>query len=265
MFCETTDGQKIYYEVFGNSNADNTLVFLNGLTQSTLAWGLLTPYFKSKYRIVLVDFIFQGQSEKEGPWRDFDTHANDVRTLLDKEHIVSVYMVGISYGSLVAQHMAVRFPQYVKKLVLLSTFAHKTPYYEAIELSWWRALEMGGYNLLIDIMLPTVLSEAYYANPLVSIANLKKARQDSNLNPEAIFKLMYATRERKDYRKDLQKIKAPTLIIQGEKDMLLPVHMASEVHNNIKGSRLVVIPNAGHTLNLEHVQLVAEHISNFLD
>lgn len=265
MFCETYDGQKLYYEVFGNSNTSETVVFLNGLTQSTLAWGLMTPYFKANYRIVLLDFIFQGQSGKEGHWRDFDTHANDVRTVLEKEKISAAHVVGISYGSLVAQHMAVRFPQYIKKLVLISTFAHKTPYYEAIELSWWRALEMGGYNLMLDIMLPTVLSESYFANPLVSIANLKKGRQDLNLDPESIFKLMYATRERKDFRQDLRKIKAQTLIIQGEKDVLFPVHMASEVHVNIAGSKLVVVPNAGHTLNLEHVQQVAEHIMNFLN
>lgn len=265
MFCETSDGQKLYYEVQGNTSSDETIVFLNGLTQSTAAWMLTTPFFKNKYKIILLDFIFQGQSDKDGEWRDFDTHANDVRTVLDKEKINKAHIVGISYGSLVAQHMAVRFPQYVSKLVLISTFAHKTPYYEAIELSWWRALEIGGYNLMLDIMLPSVLSEAYFSNPLVSITNLKKGRQDLNLNAEAIFKLMHATRERKDFRKHLQKIAVPTLVIQGEKDILFPVHMASEVHNNIKNSRLVVIANAGHTLNLEHVEEVCRNINAFLN
>ncbi|MBL7932569.1 MAG: alpha/beta hydrolase [Bacteroidia bacterium] len=265
MFCETHDGQKLYYEVLGNQNSVETIVFLNGLTQSTGAWMLTTPYFKTKYKIILLDFIFQGQSDKEGEWRDFDTHANDVRSVLEKEKINKAHIIGISYGSLVAQHMGVRFPQYVDRLVLLSTFAHKTPYYEAIELSWWRALEVGGYNLMLDIMLPSVLSEAYFSNPLVSISNLKKGRQDLNLNAEAIFKLMRATKERKDYRKELRKIVSPTLVIQGEKDILFPVHLAREVSENIKQSKLVVIVNAGHTLNLEHVEEVCRNILDFLN
>ncbi len=265
MICKTFDNLNLYYKIEGKVNSTETVVFLNGLTQSTDSWILMLPYFKEKYKIILVDFIFQGQSDKTGEWRNFDTHARDLKGVFDQEEIQHVSLVGISYGSLVAQHFAVLYPEYIKKLVLVSTFAHKTPYYEAIELSWWRALEMGGYNLMLDIMLPSVLSENYFSNPLVSIANLKNGRKDLNLNPEAIFNLMHATRERKDFRKNLNKINVPTLIIQGEKDMLLPVHLANEVHLNIRNSKFIVIQNAGHTLNLEHVAEVSKNISEFLD
>jgi 3-oxoadipate enol-lactonase len=151
------------------------------------------------------------------------------------------------------------------KLVLISTFAHKTPYYEAIELSWWRALEMGGYSLMLDIMLPNVLSESYFSNPLVPIDKLKAARNDLSLKPEAIFQLMKATKERKDFRKQLHKVKAETLVIQGEQDTLFPVHLAKEVQENIKDAKLAVIKNAGHTLNLEPVGEVSATIRTFLN
>ncbi len=265
MICKTTDNLNLYYDVRGNLSATETIVFLNGLTQSTDAWILMLPYFKEKYKIILLDFIFQGQSDKNGEWRDFNVHAKDLKSVLDQEGIQSANIVGISYGSLVAQHFAVLFPNYIHKLVLLSTFAHKTPYYEAIELSWWRALEMGGYNLMLDIMLPSVLSEGYFSNPLVSITKLKSGRKDLNQNAEAIFNLMKATRERKDFRKELKKINATTLIIQGDKDMLLPVHLAEEVHKNIRNSKLIVVKNAGHTLNLEHVGEVSAYINAFLN
>ncbi len=265
MICKTTDNLNLYYDVRGNLSATETIVFLNGLTQSTDAWILMLPYFKEKYKIILLDFIFQGQSDKNGEWRDFNVHAKDLKSVLDQEGIQSANIIGISYGSLVAQHFAVLFPNYIHKLVLLSTFAHKTPYYEAIELSWWRALEMGGYNLMLDIMLPSVLSEGYFSNPLVSITKLKSGRKDLNQNAEAIFNLMKATRERKDFRKELKKINATTLIIQGDKDMLLPVHLAEEVHKNIRNSKLIVVKNAGHTLNLEHVGEVSAYINAFLN
>ena len=264
MFCKSADQLNIYYEVQGNPQAPQTLVFLNGLTQSTLSWGLITPGFKEQYKIILLDFIFQGQSDKSGEWRDFNQHARDVKSVLDHEKIDYCTIIGLSYGSLVAQHFAVNHPTYLNKLILISTFAHKTAYYDALELSWWRALEVGGYNLMLDIMLPSVLSETYFANPLIPIAAMKELRKEANQNADAIFNLMRATKEREDYRKSLEKIHCPTLIIQGEKDLLLPVHMANEVHMHISGSQLKVIKNAGHTLNLEFVPEVCALMKGFL-
>lgn len=264
MNCKTQDNLNLYYEVQGNPEASETLVFLNGLTQSTVAWFFVLPFFKDNYKVVLLDFIFQGKSDKAEMWRNFDQHANDVKLILEQEKISKATIIGISYGSLVAQHFAVNHSQFVNKLVLISTFAHKTPYYDAIELSWWRALEFGGYNLMLDIMLPSVLSEDYFSNPIIPIQLMKDARVEAAQSKQAIFNLMQATKERKDYRQDLEKITAPTLIIQGEKDLLLPMHMAEEVHKHIKNSTLKIILNAGHTLNLEHVPQVSNYIKSFL-
>jgi len=264
MFCKTTDNLNIHYEVLGNPHAKETLVFLNGLSQATVAWALTTPHFTDEYKIVLLDFIFQGSSDKKGEWRTFDTHARDVISVLDHLSIDKATIIGLSYGSLVAQHLAVNYPQRIAKLVLLATFAHKTPYYEAIELSWWRALEFGGYPLMLDIMLPSVLSENYFKNPLIPIDLMKQARQEANDDTQSLFKLMRATKERWDYRQELQKIKTPTIVIQGEKDLLLPVHLAEEVAKAIPHAQFKVIPHVGHTLNLEAVPQMCKLIHDFI-
>lgn len=264
MFCKTYDNLNLYYEIQGNPESKRTIVFLNGLSQSTMSWLLTTPAFKDDYRIVLLDFIFQGQSDKTGDSRSFDQHAHDLIKVLDEIKAEKVILAGLSYGSLVAQHFAVLHPQRLEKLILISTFAHKTPYYDAVELAWWRALELGGYPLMLDIMLPSVLSEDYFKNPLIPIELMKQARQEVNGEKQALFNLMQATKDRPDYRKELNKIITPTLIIQGEKDLLLPVHLAVEVNKNINKSVLKVIASAGHTLNLEAVPQVCEIIKNFV-
>jgi 3-oxoadipate enol-lactonase len=264
MFCKTTDNLNIYFEVQGNENAKETVVFLNGLSQSTISWILTAPHFKNDYRIILIDFIFQGQSDKTGEWRSFDTHAQDVVSVLDYLKIDKAIVAGLSYGSLVAQHLAINHGNRISKLLLISTFAHKTPYYDAIELSWWRALEFGGYNLMLDIMLPSVLSENYFLNPLIPIDLMKQTRQEANEDKQALFKLMRATKERVDYRPELKKITVPTMIIQGEKDLLLPVHMANEVAKAIPNSQFKVIPLVGHTLNLEAVPQMVKAMKDFI-
>jgi 3-oxoadipate enol-lactonase len=264
MTCKTDDNLEIYYEIQGNVQSNETIIFLNGLTQSTMSWFFVMQYFKDKYKIVLMDFIFQGQSSKDSEWRNFDQHAKDIKQVLDKENISKPIVIGLSYGSAVAQHFAVLFPERLGKLILISSFAHSTPYFDAVGLGWARALEAGGYNLLLDVMLPNVLSESYFNNPIIPIEAMKEARKEMNQNTEAILNLMRATKERGDYRAELNKITAPTLILHGEKDLLILPHMAYEIHKNIKGSKFVLIPLAGHTLNLEFVPEVCGHVIDFL-
>lgn len=264
MYSKTEDNKSIYFEVNGNLNAKETLVFLNGLSQTTIAWGFMLPYFESNYRLVLVDFIFQGQSDSTGDVRDFDQHARDILGILDLLEFDKVTLIGLSYGSLVAQHFAVNHPERIDKLCLLSTFAHKTPYYEAIELSWRRALDFGGYSLMLDVMLPFVLSNSYFTHPIIPIDMMKTARKDL-MDAASLHKLMDATHARKDYRENLNNVNSPTLVIHGRQDTLFTVDLGMAVADHIPNSKFVVIENAGHTLNLEEVKLVSETILNFIN
>ena len=263
MFCTTNDEKKLYYEVKGNYNSKETLVFLNGLSQSTIAWSFITPYFEKNYKIVLLDFIFQGQSDKTGEVRDFDQHASDLLNLMDLLGLNKPILVGLSYGSLVAQHYAVNFPERLNKLILISSFANKTPFYKAIELSWENALKIGGYKHLLDVMLPYVLSDQYFENPLIPIEILKNAKTEL-IDPIALSKLMAATAQRNDYRQELQRINTSTLVIHGELDLLFPIYMGKEIANNVKNAKFVVIHDAGHTLNLEATETVSKHILQFI-
>jgi 3-oxoadipate enol-lactonase len=250
----------LHHQYFNNSKP-RSIVLLNGLTQSTAAWGLMYKDLSEQFNILLLDLHFQGQSNKEGNWRDFDAHAADVLQVIKVTNVTQPIICGISYGSMVAQHFAVNYPNQLSGLVLLATFAHKTPLFEAIELSWFNALKYGGYKLMLDVMLPHVFSENYFANPIIPIDVLKKARMEE-MSEQApyIVKLMTATLHRKDYRKHLQQIKVPTLIIQGQNDALLPTYMSDEVHKAISNSTYIIIPNAGHTLNLEEPAKVAQYI-----
>lgn len=264
MFHKTSDNQNLYYEVHGNPQSNKSIIFLNGLSQSTAAWYFMLPAFVKDYKIVLCDLIFQGQSDKAGDVRDFDQHAADVIGLINALDIKTINVAGISYGSLVAQHIALNYSDKINKLILLSTFAHKTPYTEAISLAWLNSLNMGGYAHMFDVMLPTVLGEMYFSNPLIPIDTLKSAKQTQNTDAAALRKLMTATAQRPDYRGKLRAITIPTLVIQGEKDVLFPVHMAQEVVNSIPSSKLEVVVGAGHTLNLEAIPQTTKLIAEFI-
>jgi pimeloyl-ACP methyl ester carboxylesterase len=264
MYFQTSDNQNLYYEIRGNNKSKKSLLFLNGVLQDTKAWNLITPFFEKEYRIILCDFIFQGQSDKKGEYRTFDQHADDMSGLLRYLKIPKVSLIGISYGSLVAQHFALNHSDQLDRLILLSSFANNTPYFDAINLAWQRALQTGGYSLLLDVMLPNVLSEDYFNHPLLPINALKMSRESLGLESSAVQKLMLATQTRGDYRNKLKPIKNPTLIIHGEKDTLVTLQMGKELAIAIPNSLLAVIPKAGHTLNLEAVEQTVELIKEFL-
>lgn len=264
MYYKTSDNLNLYFEIHGNKDSKKYLLFLNGLSQSTIAWSLMLPEFTNNFQIVLCDFIFQGQSDTNCTERNFDQHAADINGLLNSLNIKKIDIVGISYGSLVAQHISLNYPKKVNKLILLSSFAHKTSYFEAISLAWQRALNTGGYSLMFDVMLPTVLSEAYFEHPLIPINILRASKLNTNTDTEALNKLMNATFERGDYRERLKDINIPTIIIHGEKDSLLPVHMGKAVGDAIPGSEFIVISDVGHTLNLEAVPQTVKLIKKFI-
>ena len=264
MFHKTHDHQNLYYEVHGNLESKKAIIFLNGLSQSTVAWYLMLPGFSTDYKVILCDLIFQGQSDKGGEMRDFDEHAADVFGLIEALNIEKISVAGLSYGSLVAQNMALSHPEKINKLILLSTFANKTAYTDAIGVAWSTALNFGGYAHMFDVMLPTILGESYFFNPLIPIDVLKSTKATTNTDPSALRKLMQATAERPDFRGKLKDVKVPTLVIQGEYDALFPVHMAKEVSDAIPGSKLEVVKDVGHTLNLEAVPQTIKLISDFI-
>jgi pimeloyl-ACP methyl ester carboxylesterase len=262
-FFHTYDGRRMYFEEIVSGSEPLTLVLLNGLTQTTASWDLLLKELNWNGKIILCDLIFQGKSDKHGPSKNFDQHASDVLALLAYLGVKQAIVAGISYGSLLAQHFAVNHPKSLSRLILLSTFAHKTPMYRAIEQSWRHSLQTGGYELMLDVMLPFVLGENYFRSPLIPIDLMKSMRIDLKPQKDALLKLMEATENRKDYLKELLSIECPTLIIQGENDLLFPPSFAIAVNNHIKNSQLVILPGKGHTLNLEACKEIAGSIMNF--
>ncbi|CAN5896188.1 3-oxoadipate enol-lactonase [soil metagenome] len=265
MVHKLPDNTDLYFEIYGSADSETTIVFLNGLSQSTLSWAGISPAFYKEYRVVLLDLVFQGQSGTAEKFRTYDEHAADVFHLLNNTTKGKIVLCGLSYGSAVAQHLIVNYPSFFTGAVLLSTFAHTTVLFNAIGASWISALFAGGYPLMLDIMLPTVLGKSYFEKPLIPIETLKEARIGRNLPNDSLLKLMEATNVRGDYREKLNAVKIPVVVVQGEEDMLIPPSIAKEVADHIPGATFNVIEKAGHTLNLEAIPQVISLLRKFIE
>lgn len=251
------------YEFIENKNKPS-LLFLNGLTQSFGIWKNCVIQLEQSYQILLIDLINQGNSGRTNREIDFDEHAETVNSLVKHLGLKDFWIAGISYGSLVAQHFAYRFPENLKGMVLISSFAQKNNYYKAIEVSWKNALEQLGYKFFLQTILPYVLGKTYFEGENFSAEKIISERMLQPIHENSLMLLMRATEKRKDFSDELKTIKQPVMIVHGEEDILFPVEMANYLARVIQNSELTLLPKTGHSINVEQPQLLAKKIHEFI-
>ncbi len=258
-----SDGLSLNYEVHGPETAEKTILLLNGLTQSCQSWMGYIPAISAQHRLVLVDLIFQGASDHAPEYRSFEGHAADIAQFIQGIGLEKPTVAGISYGGAVLMRLLVNHPEVVGKGVIMASFAHSTPFFEAIGFSWVRALEVGGYPLMVDALMPWVLSANYFANPLIPVDTLKGHRADNPPTKESLFMLMEATAQSGDYRAELAQVQSPVRVIAGAEDLLCTPEMNQAIAESIPQAEYHVIPEVGHTLNLEAIPQTAAMIMEF--
>lgn len=254
---------KIYYEFHINPDKP-TLIFIGGLTQSTMSWTGVIAGLKNDFQCLALDLIFQGQSDEYSEYLTFEQHADVVHELCLSLKIEKYIPVGISYGGAVAMRLMTHYAEFIPKSVLISTFAHKPKHFEAIGESWLLALQKGGYELFSEVLMPWALGKSYYEKPVIPLEILKQLRQSFPMSVSRLQKLVMATALSQDYREELKKFKNPVLVIFGEEDLITTPEMGQEIFKSLPTAKWVLISKKGHTLNLEAVQELINEIKNFV-
>ena len=253
--------RQVFYEISGQGS--QPLMLFNGLTMSTAAWTLMTPLLEQRFRVIRLDFQGQGLSERtEQAAYPLPQQADDAAALLNELEIDSVYLVGLSYGGMVAQHFARHHPQRVERLLLASTLAWSDAVNTEIAASWSAAEQAGGADLRFDISLPWLFSSRFLQAGRAMLPDLKRlAATVSWQDIERIIAGVIAH----DARSWLGEIRAPTHIIVGDEDRLTPLYQAQLLQAGIPGATLCTLPGAGHAIHLEAVQQFCQQIFQFAE
>jgi pimeloyl-ACP methyl ester carboxylesterase len=221
-------GLKMYYEIHGSSQSRTPvpLVLIHG-GGSTIEtnFSKILPLLSRNRKIIAVELQAHGHTEDIDRPLSFEQDADDVAALLKYLKIGSADFFGFSNGGNTAMQIAIRHPEIVHKLIIASSFYKR----DGIIPQLWEGLK----NATLESM-PEKYKEAY----------LKVAPNPDNL------KFMFGKdRERmlkfKDWSdEDIKGIKAPSMIMIGDKDIIRPEH-AVEMYRLIPNSQLVILPN-GH-------------------
>ncbi len=257
------NGAELYYEQ--HSTGAETIVFAHGLLWSGRMFDDQVNALQDRYRCVTFDFRGQGQSEVTQGGYDMDTLYADAAALIEALGCAPCHFAGLSMGGFIAMRLGIRRPELVKSLILMETSAD--PELEE---------NIGKYHLLGFVA--RWLSIDLVANPVMKIMFGQKFLNDparAALRDEwrrrllvnhrvGITRALEGVITRQGVYDQLDRIKVPTLIIVGDQDVATKPVKAERMHARIPGSKLVVIPGAGHTSSVEEPEAVNAAIKDFL-
>lgn len=223
---------ELYYETYGKGEP---LLLLHGNSQSISVFKKQIKAFSKIYKVIAVDTRGQGKSTDSSTQPlSYDLYAEDMKTLLDSLHISKTNILGWSDGGNTGLIMAAKYPTYIKKLAVTGACTNPN---EAVSTS--------------------TLEEVSKA-----IESLK-TRQDVKSKYQVRLFTMLLT-EPHITAFDLKKIKAPVLVMAGEKDMILEKH-TKFIAANISKSQLFIFKGASHYVPVEMVSEFNTKVLAFLD
>ena len=253
----SSDAQ-LFYEVAGNGP---DVVLLHPFPLNHSFWRPVAEQLSTRYRLIMPDLRAHGDSELgEGP-ATMEKLAADLAALCREERITKGFFVGVSIGGYTLFEFWRRHREHVAALVLANTRASaETPESRANRLALADNVLREGSAGFIEEMLPRVLSPMTLSNRPDIVDAARRMMQ--KMSPKDIAGVQQGMADRPDSIATLKTISVPTLVIVGEDEATAEAEL---MRQQIPGSRLQVIPRAGHYAGLEQPEEFARLLRSFLD
>ena len=264
---------KIHYYIARTDEKNPYLVLLHGLGGNITAWKKMIPYFmRNNFSVIAIDLRGHGNSSNPGKYQDYSLSklAGDVKSVLNNEKIKKINLVGHCFGGLVAIKFASAYPKYITSLIIVSS-AYKKPVLQDKRLSFIeKKSEILKRFLSILIKYRPIATRKSYVDFSMINEWLKKKDIDlfrvyldvkgTSLKSYYFYLLMLSDF---DLTRNLKKIKKPTLIIHGARDLIFSVDSAVDMHKKIKKSVFYSM-NAGHIPVLNNHEQLEKVIVHFI-
>ncbi|QJW91390.1 alpha/beta fold hydrolase [Spirosoma taeanense] len=258
----TTNGTELYYESTGTG--PETIVFSHGLLWSGHMFHSQVAALRNRYRVITYDHRGQGRSRVTREGYDMDTVYEDVVGLIEQLGVGPCHFAGLSMGGFMGMRLAARRPDLIKSLTLLETSADPEPaenvpkYQRLCTVVKW----LGTWPV-VDPVMKIMFGKTFLTDPSRA-AERQHWIDQLKQNKRTIVRAVQGAIDRKGVFDELKNITAPTLVIVGDEDVATVPAKAQRIHDNIAGSRLVIVPGAGHSSSVEQPEAVNEAITSFL-
>ena len=263
---ELPNGMSLAYVDVGPRDAPVVLL-IHGYTSNARGWVPLLPYLDQSRRYLIPDLRGHGQSSKPDCCYDGTTFAYDLRLLLDALHVERADVVGTSLGSLIAQAFAENWPERTRRLVLQSSSGGPLAACEA-EPAGEAVFDFRSAILALQdpIDPESQFMIAWYASTVpVDAEFLRRQRRDAAAIPVRVWlAILDQGLNLRDLQTDLQRIRAPTLLIWGGKDNLFGARDRCSLQKALPQAEVRLFEKLGHNAYWEDPRAVASAINAFL-
>jgi pimeloyl-ACP methyl ester carboxylesterase len=266
-------GHDVGYRMAGDGPA---IVLLHGLTGSSTTWREVMPALAERYTVVAPDLLGHGESAKPRGDYSLGAFASGVRDLLVGLGIERATFVGHSLGGGIAMQLAYQFPERCERLALVASGGLGK------EVSiFLRAVSLPGSELVLPVLLNSRVREALEAVGsrlgglgVRSGVRAKEIWRSYAGLTELRGRIAFVHTVRSVIDPLGQRVSArdrlylaeqvPTLVVWGDRDRIIPVSHAYAAHELMPGSRLVVVPGAGHFLPFEQPAPFLDALESFM-
>lgn len=251
----------MYYEVHG---AGEPLVLIHSFFDLT-SWANQIPAFSQKYKVLVFDGRGVGRSDAPQPPYSTDQMADDAAALMDATGFDQAHVLSFSSGGLIAQELAIKHPEKVRKLILASTFqkiSRITRYRNDLLLDMLRQGVRPDY--IFKNLFLWYFSDGFFENDEAVDAFTKAFLESPYMPPLHALEGQVIALKSHDSTGRLSHIKARTLVLTGREDLILPVHVAEEMASVIPNATLKVVDSAAHCFFLENPEQFNHAVLEFL-
>jgi pimeloyl-ACP methyl ester carboxylesterase len=251
---------RCFYELLGHGEP---LLLIPGLGVTSRIWDAVVPELSQHFSLILFDNRGVGQSQAKRHPSRISNFSSDIIELLDYLQVERTHVLGLSLGGVIALRLAADHPQRIDHLVLTSCTDRFTPYLRQVAMLLGRTLgplRSDAFARTVEVLgsSPTFLD----ADPEM-IEERVRQKREQKVPARAIGRqLRCLAASEIDLERD--PITAPTLVLAGEQDLLIPSCYGRSLSNRIARSRFMLVPSAGHNPLVECPDAVLPQIIDFL-
>jgi 3-oxoadipate enol-lactonase len=256
----TANGISMHYTFDGPKGAP-LVTMSNSLASNLSMWDPQIPALTSRYRVLRYDTRGHGGTDAPAGPYSLEELTEDLRALLQALGISRTHFVGLSMGGMIGQMMALKYPQMLQSVVLCDTMSRvpteaKPLWDERIHMAETRGMEP-----LVESTIARWFTEPFRQQ---GAPVLDQVRTMIRTTPPRGYAGCCHAIAALNLTDRLKEITLPTQIIVGEDDPGTPVSASRTIHEQIKGSELVILKSAAHLSNLEQAAAFNQALTAFL-
>lgn len=265
------DGRSVNYVDLGEQGDHRPIVFVHGLSGQWQNWLENIPRFAQSRRVVAMDLPGFGLSDEPAEKITIELYGRVVAEMCTRLELAPAVVVGNSMGGFVAAEVAIRRPEIVERLMLLSSAG-----VSQMDVAKRPVLAAGKVaGLLATSNVAQMRMTARRPNLRHWVMSLV-CRHPSRIKPDVMFEGLMKGADKPgfeaalracldyDFRDRLPDIGCPTMVVWGEKDMIIPVRDADKFVSLIDGARKVIFDDTGHVPMLERPKSFNNCLEEFL-